>query len=52
VKTNALIVPSDMQYEVPFFIAAPFVIVAADKEMTITLTDIANCDFFQLKAMR
>jgi hypothetical protein len=52
VKTNALIKPSDMQYEVPFFIAAPFVIVAADKEMTITLTDIANCDFFQLKAMR
>lgn len=51
-KTNALIDPSAMQYEVPFFIASPFVIVAADNEMTIPLTDIANCDFFQLKAMR
>ena len=28
VKTNALIDPSEMQYEVPFFIASPFVIVA------------------------
>ena len=52
VKTNALIDPSEMQYEVPFFIAGTFVIVAADSEMTIPLTDIANCDFFQLKAMR
>ena len=52
VKTNALIDPSAMQYEVPFFIAGTFVIVAGDNEMTIPLTDIANCDFFQLKAMR
>lgn len=52
VKTNALIDPSEMRYEVPYFIASPFVIVAEDSELIITLTDIANCDFFQLKAMR
>lgn len=52
VKTNALIDPSVMQYEVPFFIAGTFVIVSGDNELTIPLTDVANCDFFQVKAMR